>query len=257
MNRLSPVVAPRLELAEKKRWLTGLGVVAPPPLHIQTPLFEGSLASLFACVRDRKLELTDVPLYPICEAYFQYLLQSQIDTLDEAAAALAALAFLLERKAWSLLPTPEAEPEMEDELSSLPSTVHEFGDAIQALRLWHDERSRIHFRTSEGLPQGYELPFTLEDVSILDLARAFERLMRRANPEPASNTSRPRRSLSEVMGQLIARLKAEPAPLHHIVPLPIARSEAVYWFLALLELIRLAQVRVHRLDDELLFARPD
>src|SRR5579862_9053880 len=87
--------------------IAALGVVAPPPILVQTPTFDGSLGMLFQCVRDQKVDLMEVPLAPICEAYFLYLMQSADVQLDEAAAALIALAYLLERKAWGLLPVFE------------------------------------------------------------------------------------------------------------------------------------------------------
>src|SRR3712207_861248 len=120
-------MAPRLDTVKKTssapEKLSPLGVVAPPPIHVESPRFTGSLATLFTCVRDRKVDLLDVLLFPICEAYFAYLLGTVDKDLDEAAAALAALAYLLERKAWALLPTPEPEPEVEEELQlALPTT---------------------------------------------------------------------------------------------------------------------------------------
>src|SRR3954463_13791078 len=100
--------------------IAALGVVAPPPIQVTTPTFDGSLGLLFQCVRDHKVDLMEVPLAPICEAYFLYLMQSPNVELDEAAAALIALAYLLERKAWALLPVVEPEPELEEPLE-LPS----------------------------------------------------------------------------------------------------------------------------------------
>jgi chromatin segregation and condensation protein Rec8/ScpA/Scc1 (kleisin family) len=248
-------VAPRSELAERKTHVSALGVVAPPPIYIQTPVFEGALATLFACVRERKIELNEIPLHPVCEAYFQYLIQSNLDAMDEAAAALAALAFLLERKAWGLLPTPEPEPEIEGDTPLLPPSIHEYDELIGALRVWHQERSRLHFRTTEALPAGYELPIQLEDVSVMDLARAFEALLRRIHPEPYRPPHGPRPDLGEVMASLLRNLGPNPKSMRDVFPERLVRSDAVFWFLGLLELIRLAQVRVHRSEDDLLFAR--
>src|ERR1051326_3802442 len=78
--------------------VTALGVIAPPPISVESPHFSGSLAALFACVKERKVDLLDVPLMPVCEAYFLYLFEAAVKDLDEAAAALVALAYLLERK---------------------------------------------------------------------------------------------------------------------------------------------------------------
>lgn len=230
-------------------------MVAPPPIYIQTPVFEGALATLFACVRERKIELSQIPLHPVCEAYFQYLIQSNLDALDEAAAALAALAFLLERKAWGLLPTPQPEPELEDDTPLLPPSIHEYDELIGALRIWHHERTRLHFRSTEAVPAGYELPIRLEDVSVMDLARAFEALLRRIDPEPYRPPHGPRPDLGEVMAHLLRNLGTTPKSMSEAFPVRLSRSDAVFWFLGLLELIRLAQVRVHRSEDDLLFAR--
>src|SRR5687767_8904408 len=174
-------MAPRETLVRPE--ISPLGVIAPPPIHVTTPTFDGSLATLFKCVKDQKISLLEVPLFPICEAYFSYLLASEMDRLDEAAAALAALAYLLERKAWLLLPTPEPEPEMDDALELPSPTAHEYKIAIEALRMWHDERAQTFFRSPESGPDPYELPFTLGDVGPGDLARAFERVLNSAKPD--------------------------------------------------------------------------
>ena len=77
-------MAPRHEIVAKKdTGISLLGVIAPPPIHVTTPTFDGSLAMLFRCVHDHKVQLLDVPLFPICEAYFIYLLNLGVqDLLD-------------------------------------------------------------------------------------------------------------------------------------------------------------------------------
>ena len=152
-------MAPRSnsKLLSAEHAISPLGVVAPPPIHVQSAAFEGSLAMLFNCVREHKVELLDIPLAPICEAYFAYILSSPDTGLDEAAAALVALAYLLERKAWLLLPTPEPEPEELDALEPLEPTVHEFTAAIEALRIWHAEAGKKGW-DKPGRPPGKARP---------------------------------------------------------------------------------------------------
>ena len=79
---------------DKPQVVLPTGIIAPPPIQVESPRFSGSLAMLFACVRERKVDLLDIPLFPICEAYFTYLMDSELADLDEAAAALAALSYL-------------------------------------------------------------------------------------------------------------------------------------------------------------------
>jgi chromatin segregation and condensation protein Rec8/ScpA/Scc1 (kleisin family) len=252
-------MAPKNSTAEQSlHGVTALGVIAPPPIHVQTPTFEGSLAMLFKCVRDGRVDLLGVPLMPICEAYFAYLLTAKLENLDEAAAALVALAYLIERKAWALLPIAEPadeEPVAEDLLELAGSTAHEFALAIDALRTWHEERSQKFFRSPEAGPEVYELPYQLQDVTPADLARALERVLRRAVIEPVQPLSKPRRSLSEQMRVVLKALRGEWQGLDVLIEQPFTREDAVYWFLALLELIRLGQAVVRLGADDVEFAR--
>lgn len=247
-------MAPRQTLAERNQ-ISALGVIAPPPIHVTTPTFDGSLALLFQCVRDHKVQLLDVPLFPICEAYFLYLINLEETCLDEAAAALAALSYLLERKAWLLLPVEEPEPEMVELVELPPPSAHEFATAIESLRIWHEERSQLFFRSPEAGPEPYELPLNLENVGGADLARALEKLLRRANPEPVAPLNKPRKSLSDQMRIVLHKLSTDWQSLERLVDDPFTRSEAVYWFLALLELIRLGQAAAKVEGEDVLFAR--
>jgi segregation and condensation protein A len=240
--------------AKREERLSPLGVVAPPAIHVESPRFTGSLATLFTCVKDRKVDLLDVPLFPICEAYFSYLLQAAIEDLDEAAAALAALAYLLERKAWALLPTPEPEPESEEALELLMPTSHEYRAAIEALREWQEEREKRFFRPQEAGPDPYELPFVLGSVNINDLARALERVLQRAEPEPVQPLGKPRRSLSEQMSIIMKRLSNTWVGFEALLEERFTRSDVVYSFLAVLELVRLGQATSRLHEDQVQFA---
>jgi segregation and condensation protein A len=243
------------ELANRKERISALGVVAPPPIHVQTETFDGSLATLFACVREQRIDLLDIPLFPICEAYFAYMLRAVVDNLDEAAAALSALAYLLERKAWLLLPTPEPEPEFEEQMEAIEPTSHEYRAAIEVLSLWQSRRDRLFFRSGDAGPDPYELPYSLANVTPNDLARALERLLKRAQPEPLEPLNKRRRSLEEQMQVVLLAISGEWKSLETLVPEPFTRTEAVYWFLSLLELIRLGQVKARLHDDGVEFAR--
>ena len=241
---------------DKQQVVLATGIIAPPPIQVESPRFSGSLAMLFACVRERKVDLLDIPLFPICEAYFTYLMESELADLDEAAAALAALSYMLERKAWGLLPTAEPEPEESDvPLELAAPTVYEFDLAIETLRRFHDERSKRYFRPTESGPDPYEVPVVLGDVSAADLARAFDAILRRAHPDPVDLPAKPRRSLSEQMAIVIGILTPDWKKLDDLIEEPFTRSEVVLWFLALLELIRLGQATVRLHEEMVEFAR--
>lgn len=242
-------------IEREKSPVTALGVIAPPPIQVDSEAFRGSLGALFQCVRDHKVVLSDVPLFPICEAYFQYLIQRADRSLDEASVALVALAYLLEKKAWMMLPTEEPEPEALEDSTDLPfGSVAEYESAIEVLKIYQEERAKCFFR--HGGPGGdYELPVTLNEIDLFLLAQSFAKLLERATPPEFIPTSRERRSLSEMIGYIFGFLKPQPQSLLDIIPQPFTREDAVYSFLALLELVRLGQAVVSLTETEVLFAR--
>lgn len=247
---------PQTELSEreaKKEDIGFLGMYTPPDIHIECDAFKGSLALMFQCVRNHEIDLLGVPLAPICEAYFQYLIDNAESDLESAAVALAALSYLLERKAWLLLPVDE-EPDGEDLLDVLDPYIDEFKPAIEALKEKQDEREGLYFRSAEGADR-YELPYDSEAVSVSDLARVFERLLERAVPDTIEPSARPQRSLSEMMVVVMKELPDDYTPLELIVVGEFTRSEVVWWFLSLLELIRLGQAKVKLKDEMVLFRR--
>jgi segregation and condensation protein A len=214
---------------------------------------------LFQSVRQHKVDLMGVPLVPICQAYYAYILDHCGEDLELAASALVALSYLLDKKASLLLPSPEQdEPEMPEEGGDFEyvPTIQEFELAMSELQSWHESRSHNFFRgpSSEVV---YELPYDLSEVTSGDLARALERLLRRAVPEKPEILGKPRRSLADQMTLVARELPIEFALLENIVVGEFTRSEIVWWFLALLELIRLGQARVKVEGEEVFFARAE
>ncbi|MBS1707310.1 MAG: segregation/condensation protein A [Armatimonadetes bacterium] len=248
-------MAKKSELAAERAVVGPLGVTSPPEIHIECEAFQGSLGALFLCVHDHKIDLLDVPMAPICEAYFHYVLATTDTDLEQAAVALAALAYLLERKAWALIPTEQEEPE-DDALSiAAEPYAHLFEPAVRNLLERREERDLLFFRWSENVRHPYELPFDTSDVQIGDLAGVLERLLARAVPDTMEPLGKPRRSLAEQMLVVLRALPLEFSSLDSIVVGEFTRSEVVWWFLALLELIRLGQARVRVSEYDVLFAR--
>lgn len=221
---------------------------------IELPTFSGSLGALFLCVKEKKIDLMGIPLAPICEAYFRHLIELAGGAkggpdIEGMAGGMAALAYMLEKKAWGLLPRAEPEPEApEDSVERGEAWIHEFRPAIEALNILHDERGQLFFRSQES-HRPYELPFELGDVTVNDLAAAFEKLMARAVPAKPERLDAPRRSISDQMIVVMRALKPEFQSLQDLIVGEFTRSEAVWWFLALLELIRLGQAKI-RMSEE-------
>lgn len=232
------------------------GVIEPPPIHIETRNFQGPLTALFLMVRDHKIDLLGVPLGPICEAYLKYLLESTEPCLESHAVAVSALCWLLERKAWMLIPVEqeEEEPEDHDILDEVEPYVQEFLPAIDSLLDKKDEREHLFFRTGDQSSL-YELPFEADTITTFDLAKALEAVLARAKPDTPERLDKPRRSITEQMIVVLRELRDEPLELQDLISAEFTRSEVVWWFLALLELIRLGQASVKMHEGTVKFSK--
>lgn len=219
-----------------------LGLIAPPDIAIECAAFSGTLGMLIKCVLHQRVDLWDIPLHPICQAYVEYLLETNENDVDGASTALVAMAYLIERKAHRLIPVPEV---VEDELENLYSgpEIIDFQSALLSLESRFEERQHLFFRTAD-VRHEYEIPVTLGKVGPADLGRALESLLAKAKADPPVMLGRARRSLADQMRVVARCLTASPTTLVDLVEGEFSRSEALWWFLALLELIRLDQARV-------------
>src|SRR5688500_17864436 len=192
---------------QEKTSLAPAGMSTPVPLRVESASFQGSLATLFHLARDGRVDLSGIPLAPVCIAYCEYIREMPEEDVDAAGAALLALAYLVERKAWSLLPI--ADPPPPQEIAELPEpTAHEFATAVDSLEERHRERSQLFFRQGES-SYSYEVPMGPGSVSAAELAKAFERILLKAKPLDVEPLARHRPSLAEVMKAALRQVREE------------------------------------------------
>jgi len=232
-----------------------LGYSTPPNIEISCDAFSGTLETLVRCVVNQKLDLREIPLLPICQAYLEYILGGPEVDFEGATSAMVVMAYLVERKSFKLIPVPELEPEEFDLDREFSPSITDFAGVLKSLSELEDDRNDLYFRTAPGQVD-YELPVDLGKISIADLGRALEQLLSKANDEPFVMLSAPRRSLSEQMDLVLRCLKQDPKPLIELVEGEFNRVEAVWWFLALLELIRTHEAKMVRSEGgDILFGR--
>lgn len=234
-----------------------MGLIAPPEIAIECGAFTGTLGTLVRCVMQQKIDLWEIPLYPVCQAYLAYLTEASPDDWDGSSTALLAMSYLVERKAFRLLPLPEPEPEEWDDAVYEGPEILDFREVLLALEERFESRQNLFFRTSD--PRGeYEIPFDLGRVTVDDLGRALQSLLNRATESPEFLVSKPRRSLAEQMEVVERRLSPEPQDLLALMEGEFTKEEAMWWFLALLELIRLGKGQaVCQEDGVVRFWRPE
>ncbi len=231
-------------MSETPEALTKFGLGETPPLRVECPQFTGSLATLFHLAREGRVDLTGIPLYPLCRAYVEYLHETECQRFEEASSALLALAYLIERKAWALLPL--GEPPVEEEPVVLPEpTVHLYGQIIEELAMRQAERSLLYFRNAGEEVDGAEVPLFLGEVSVEDLADMLQSVLSRAEVPPPFVPRQKWPSLREVMAEVRERLQKAggEGDFTALLPENYTRMDVVFVFLAMLELLRVGVLR--------------
>lgn len=228
-----------------RRFHIGSAEWAPPRVPIQLPLLgEGSLGWLVGLIRRHRLDLLELQLAPIAEACWEYW--QEVGDLDEGGDAVAALAYLTERKAERLLAPPD-EPETEEPELLWTSLPEQYRTAMVNLAGLESHRALLFFRRAAPDMEDYELPLPFGQLDSMRLLLALQSLLERALPlDEQTIPERPHVSIHARMIEIRHALQQynQPTPFERFLPVNGNRIEILGYFLAMLELLRLQQVEV-------------
>jgi segregation and condensation protein A len=222
---------------------------------VTTPVFEGPIDLLLHLVTSHELDIADIPLLPVVDAFVAVLKENQhsysIETLSEF---LLIAAILLELKSQRLLPGPDdVEPEDElvgwDERDLLLSRLLECrayaGVADRFVGM--AETAARSFPRTAGLDEGFiaHAPDLLAGVSPDMLAQAFLRATAE-RPVPQidlSHVTVDTLTVSEAVEELALELPRRRSTTFAELTDDLAtRIEVIVRFLAVLELCKLGKI---------------
>lgn len=239
-----------------RRFHIGSPEWAPPRVPIQLPLWgEGSLGWLLSLIRKHRLDLLDLQLAPIAEACWEYW--QEVGDLDEGGDAVAALAYLTERKAGRLLAPPPEPEEPEPLWTSLPE---QYRAVMSDLAELESERALLFFRRAAPDMEDYELPIPFGQLDSKRLLLALQSLLERALPLPEQALpERPHVSIHARMIEIRHALQQhnQPVSFERFLPIHSSRLEILGYFLAMLELLRLQQIEVEMRENEIWMTSPN
>jgi segregation and condensation protein A len=223
------------------------------PVVVKLERFEGPLDLLLHLIKRDEIDIYDIPIARITQQYLAYLDLMRALDLEVAGEFLVMAATLMRIKAKMLLPAPQAEEDEDEgdpreELVQRLLEYRQFKEAASTLRLREDERRQLYERGL--LPSEDDAgPLPLAPASLFDLMDAFHRLIARL-PEPAVYEVRAEIFDVEEKIAEIARAVAEEGTVLFSALLMRcrARAEMIVTFVALLELIKMAQVTVIQAD---------
>lgn len=225
-------------------------------LTVRVDAFVGPLDLLLHLCRTNEVDLANLPIRTITEQYLAHLESVQFQDLESAGAFMVMAATLIYLKSKLLLPVdPDAPPEALDEegellRQELAERLREYA-RVKALGTWLGEREAeqalLYGRTVAELPPPEDVP--LEDLSVHLLQRAMIRLIDEQKRQAPRQIEPNPLSVLERMGEIIELLRHTWSLLFSSVAgAERVRTEWVVTLLALLELVRLGQARVHQTE---------
>ena len=218
---------------------------------VKLEIFEGPLDLLLYLIKQDEIDIYDISLERITSQYLEYLQAFKELNIDLAGEFIVMAANLIYLKSRSLLPRDQQPPEEdapEDdprwELIRQLIEYKKFKEAAAELNLRALQQEKVFVREAGSQPALQE-PLRLGEVGIFQLINAFQTVIKRMEArQDMQEIFSERFSVSEKIDAILQRLsKGDRFRFSDLFDGAASRIEVIVTFLALLELIRLKQVR--------------
>ena len=228
---------------------------------VKLEVFEGPLDLLLYLIKRDEIDIYDISIERITRQYLEYLQVFKELKIDIAGEFVVMAANLIYLKSRSLLPLdqqpPEEDAEEDDPRWDLIRQLIEYKKFKEAAAQLHDralEQERI-FTRDGGSAAISGAPLPLHEVGIFQLIHACQEVIKRVEAqEDLQEIFGERFSVSDKIEKILERVgDGAPVRFSELFGQIVSRVEIVVTFLALLELIRLNQVRVmqRKMFDEI------
>lgn len=222
---------------------------------VKLEIFDGPLDLLLYLVKKDEIDIYDVSIERITGQYLAYMQLFKILDLEVAGEFVLMAANLIYLKSRSLLPAsqqpPEESAEEDDPRWELVRQLLEYKKFKDAAVHLHQREVSQENLFGRVVPQpDFQAERPLGELSIFDILGAFQNVLKRLNArENLREIFEENFSVSDKI-ELILKLSAATPRISfdELFGSAATRPEVVVTFLALLELIRLKQLRV--LQDE-------
>ena len=224
---------------------------------VKLEIFEGPLDLLLYLIKRDELDIYDISLERITRQYLEYLQAFKELNIDVAGEFVVMAANLMYLKSRSLLPVdqqpPEEDAEEDDPRWDLIRQLIEykkFKEAAAQLQVRQLERELIFVREPAMPDVLAAAPLRLGEVGIFQLINAFQSVIKRLEArEDLQEIFGEHYTVSDKISWILQRVgDGVPLRFSELFVAMASRVEIVVTFLALLELIRLKQVRAAQTD---------
>jgi segregation and condensation protein A len=221
--------------------------VAGPRLDVKTPVFEGPLELLLALVEREELDIFEVPLAKVTDAYLVGIAAREVADPQEMAEFLWMAARLLLLKSIRLLPG-EPPTDEEAELLGWEEDVRRRLEEYRAYKVMAGDLMQRAEQETFAFPppaRPVEAAGQEEPLEVGLLVVAFNSVLARIPPRPLVVTGRTW-TLEQKLDLIATRLRSGPIELLELILESEDRLEAVVTFVAVLELLRRSEISVRQ-----------
>ncbi|HJT46102.1 MAG TPA: segregation/condensation protein A [Chthoniobacterales bacterium] len=218
---------------------------------VKLEIFEGPLDLLLFLIKRDEVDIHDISIERITKQYLEYLQAFKELKIDIAGEFIVMAANLIYMKSRSLLPLdqqpPEEDAEEDDPRWDLIRQLIEykkFKEAAAQLQIREWEQEGIFTRDHDDAARE-AAPIQLGEVSIFQLINAFQNVIKRVEArEDLREIFGERFTVSEKIEVILQRIaNGASVRFSDLFTDMASRVEVVVTFLAVLELIRLKQIR--------------
>lgn len=216
---------------------------------VQLEIFEGPLDLLLYLIKKDELDIQSISITRITSQYLNYIETFRMLNIDLAAEFIVMAANLMYLKSRTLLPRQEQPPEEDAddddprwELIRQLIEYKKFKDAANYLSVREvEQESRFALQTEK--PELDETPPPLAEVSIFDLIRAFQNVLKRfEESHDLGDIVDDRFTVSDKIEMLLTRFQpGQAARFDSLFADAATKAEVIVTFLAVLELMKMNQ----------------
>ncbi len=222
---------------------------------VKMEIFEGPLDLLLFLIKKDEVDIYDISIDRITTQYLAYMDAFKLLNISLAGEFIVMASNLIYIKSRSLLPKhqqpPEEDAEEEDPRWDLIRQLIEykkFKDAAEFLQRREQEQSDFFGHLPEEIERDEEETRPLADVSIFDLIRAFQNVLKRfEETEDLGEIIDDRWTVSEKIEHLLELIPPGGSLLFSLIfEQANSKGEVIVTFLAVLELMKMNQFRVRQ-----------
>ena len=233
--------------------------------QIELENFAGPLDLLLFFIKRDEIDIMDIPIARITKEYFDYIEALQTLNVTVAGDFMVMAATLMHIKAKMLLPSvsEEDDEEFEDPRTTLIHQLLEYQrykEAASNLNEMNTLESQKygHSMAVDSATMEEDPSFYLEDVTLFELVTVFKKVLEQVPPAVQYEVHREEVRVKEKVAMILSRfVEKSQIMFSELFPKFSSRQDVIVTFIAVLELIRDGQIRVHqkKLFDDILLER--